>query len=146
MKLAILLLWLLFSGSACSPASDWPIVQIPFARGAAQSERFVATILSVYDGDSFSARVELGLGVQMVDKFRLAGVDCPELYTDAGKEVRDAVRARMLNEIVVLTVTRRDKYGRWLASVGIGDEDLATWLVATGRAEPYKGRGPKPFK
>lgn len=109
------------------------------------SESYAATVLSVYDGDTFTARVELGLGVSVTEKFRLNGLDCPELNTAHGKQVRDDVRAKMINQLVMLKITKRDKYGRWLADVFINGENLRDWLLFTGSAKPYNGIGAKPF-
>jgi len=104
-----------------------------------------ATVLSVHDGDTFRGRVDLGMGVSVTDSFRLNGIDTPELHTAQGKQVRDDMTAKM-GETVQLDILKRDKYGRWLVEVYRDGENLNDWLVTTGRAEPYKGRGPKPFK
>jgi len=83
--------------------------------------------------------------VSVTDAFRLNGLDTPELHSDAGKQVRDDMKAKMGSE-VQLDVLKQDKYGRWLVEVYKDGENLNDWLVETGRAEPYTGRGPKPFK
>jgi len=107
---------------------------------AASPQKYFATVLSVHDGDTFTARVDLGLGVSVTERFRLDGLDCPELNTAAGKFVRDAVRVKMpAGEPVSLLVTKREKYGRWMAEVFIDGESLNKWLLLTGQAKPYNG-------
>jgi len=129
---AVLLLLAVFGCSSLKPAAE-PVL-------AASPQKYFATVLSVHDGDTFTARVDLGLGVSVTEKFRLDGLDCPELNTAAGKFVRDAVRVKMpVGEPVSLLVTKREKYGRWMAEVFIDGESLNKWLLLTGQAKPYSG-------
>lgn len=99
-------------------------------------------VLSVYDGDTFTARVDLGFKLQITIPCRVAGVDTPELPTAAGKVARDAVRGLILGQTVWLTVHGQEKYGRWLTDVtlpGTPPIDLTKWLIARDLGKPYHG-------
>lgn len=105
-----------------------------------------AKVTAVYDGDTYTVDIDLGLGVWMRgQKIRLFGVDTPEVRGEGkaeGKRVRDYVRDVILDQPVLLK-TRRDKkgkYGRWLAKVIVskpnGLLDISTHLVKRGMAIP----------
>jgi endonuclease YncB( thermonuclease family) len=85
-----------------------------------------ATIVSVYDGDTFT----LNTG----EKVRLRGINTPELRPPEafGIEARDAVRDLVMNQQVIITYNIKDDYGRLVASVRYGEIDLATWLLEQG--------------
>jgi len=84
---------------------------------------YTAIVNEVYDGDTITVDIDLGLEVWLRDqKIRLWGVDTPELRgidKALGKEVRDWVRKEILyKEVIIETVKdRTGKYGRWLANV-----------------------------
>jgi micrococcal nuclease len=103
---------------------------------------YKATITSVHDGDTITADVDLGFHVWINDeKFRLMGIDAPELPGAAGVAARDALAKRILGrEMIICTVKdRREKFGRYLVRVYDGDELLNDWMVAKGYAVPYDG-------
>jgi len=111
--------------------------------------QYEAEVIDVYDGDTITARVDLGFHVSMTVKFRLFGIDTPEMRGDEkedGKRVRDLVRERILNKQVLLKSHKgkTGKYGRWLAEVIYTDNNnietnLNLLLVAEGNAEVYFG-------
>lgn len=115
--------------------------------------QYKAIITEVYDGDSVSADIDLGFHVWIKDeKLRLLGIDAPEVKGDtkvAGLAARDALRARVLGrEIILCTVKdgsgndRREKFGRYLAKIYIGDELINDWMIGAGFAVKYDG-GPR---
>lgn len=78
-----------------------------------------AHVVSVYDGDTLRANVDLGLEVYNNDQiFRLAGIDTPELRTDDEEEkerayqARDWVRDKILDKDIVIQ-TFKDVKGSW---------------------------------
>ena len=87
-----------------------------------------ATVVSVYDGDTFT--LETG------DKVRVSGVNTPELrpLEPFGIEARDATRAVVLEKQVELVYgdVKRDSYGRLLAYVRVDGTPLEEVLVAQG--------------
>ena len=73
----------------------------------------------VIDGDTLIAIVDLGLDHQTrPQRFRLRGIDCPELGTQAGRNAK-AFTQNALGQVgfIVLTTHRTDNYGRYLADV-----------------------------
>ena len=62
-----------------------------------------AEVTGVYDGDSITVDIDLGLGVWLKgQKLRLIGIDTPEMRgaeKEAGKVARDFVRSRLLGDV-----------------------------------------------
>tara|TARA_B100000941_G_C28354774_1_gene473797 strand:+ start:436 stop:756 length:321 start_codon:yes stop_codon:yes gene_type:complete len=103
---------------------------------------YKAIIVSVYDGDTVTADVDLGFEVWLKgQKLRLLNIDTPEVR---GKEKaegivsRDALRARILGKEVKVKSSGKGKYGRWLVEIFLDDENINNWLLAEGLAKPYK--------
>lgn len=114
-----------------------------------------ATVIDVYDGDTFHAQLDLGFDVSARMTLRLYGVDAPEIAyktadgTALGVVARDRVRSLMPAGTVIELSTvkdRKEKYGRYLASVRLPSGDvLISLLVREGLAKPYDGTGPRPW-
>jgi len=80
---------------------------------------YVAWPQRIIDGDTLIAIVDLGFGLKTrPQRFRLNGIDCPELGTQAGRNARTYTeRALSQVDFVVITTHRTDSYGRYLADV-----------------------------
>ena len=80
---------------------------------------YLAWTRRIVDGDTLIAIVDLGFGLHTRPiRFRLRGIDCPELSTLAGRTARSFVEERLSEvEFVVLSTHRTDAYGRYLADV-----------------------------
>ena len=82
-----------------------------------------ARVLSVYDGDSFHAAVDLGMNIEQKDlMIRLAGIDAPEIRGDErpeGLKAEEFLRGLIGGEEVILRTYKDDtgKYGRYYAEV-----------------------------
>ena len=107
-----------------------------------------AIVTGVYDGDSITADIDLGLGVWLKgQKLRLIGIDTPEMRgaeKEAGKVARDFVRSILLgdgaNKVVIKTYKDKSgKFGRWLAVVYYGESlrNLNDELIKRGLADDY---------
>ena len=78
---------------------------------------------------------------------RLAGVDTPELRTRNKLEkahgylVRDKLREKILNKVVIVKCFEFDKYGRLLISVYCDDDNVSVnkWLIDNDYAFKYDG-------
>ena len=106
-------------------------------------------IVKVYDGDTFWI-VAKWRGEINRFPIRLYGCDCWEMR--GGDEetkakailARDYVRELILNKIVkVEIIQKREKYGRILANIFVGDVSLSQLLIRNGHAKPYYGTGEK---
>lgn len=79
---------------------------------------YKASVERVVDGDTLIAEVDLGFETHHRLYIRLRGIDAPEMDTAPGKEASEFLK-RELEPVafVILTTTRADKYGRYLADV-----------------------------
>lgn len=106
---------------------------------------YKATVTDVYDGDTVTADLDLGLGVVMrKQKLRLYGINTPELR---GAEAEDGKRSRQALmdfiefagepiEIVVRTYKdKTGKFGRWLVELFADGENVNDVMVDYGFAQ-----------
>lgn len=107
---------------------------------------FLAQVLSVTDGDTFRARIEVWTGVEVVTAVRVLGIDTPELRGKCVAEKERAVAARerlrtlLASGPVTVTAVMQDKYaGRVDAVVSVNGVRVADTLIAEGLARPYAG-------
>jgi len=105
---------------------------------------YKAEIIGVYDGDTVTAKVDLGFDVLFENNFRLNGINAPEMKgTDktAGTISRDALRQLVLGKKVIIKTIkdRQEKYGRYLAVIYVLQKDslinVNEWMVNNGFAE-----------
>jgi len=107
-----------------------------------------ANVVGVYDGDSVTLDIDLGLGVwSKGQKCRLAGINTPEIRAEERPEALKA-KQRLCELILgkqVAISTEKDKtgkYGRWLVTIWDLDSD-GVWtnindlLLLEGYAEVY---------
>ena len=80
--------------------------------------------------------------------YRLAGFDAPEIHRAKCDEER-ALGLRARDRMAELAATpgailealpKREKYGRTLARLWIGDKDAGEIMIVEGPAQPYDGR------
>jgi len=82
------------------------------------SYTYAARVMSVIDGDTLWATVDLGWGTFTRQKLRLHQVDAPELRTTAGERARRFVaRVLQASPHIVIRTHKYDKYARYLADV-----------------------------
>lgn len=114
-----------------------------------------ATCDRVIDGDTVDLRIDLGFNVYTKDRFRLLGINTPELHSKDVAERTKAEEAKRALELKigdgqprehpapVLTVktfkSAGDKYGRWLAVIFVGDLDINAQMIKEGYAVSYDG-------
>lgn len=115
-----------------------------------KGNRYVAEVLEVHDGDSLTARVDLGLRITLKAPLRIAGIDAYELKTLEGKKAKAFAQLAMpAGSKVLVSFPEKaglDKYGRLLAKVWLKDakdpENLiyyANQIVTAGLAVAYDG-------
>jgi micrococcal nuclease len=83
---------------------------------------YKAELIRVVDGDTVDLIIDLGFDTSRKERFRLYGVDAPEINTAEGKEAKAWLRdvLQPLEAIYIETLqhktkAKRDKYGRFLA-------------------------------
>jgi micrococcal nuclease len=83
---------------------------------------YKASLIRVVDGDTVDLIIDLGFDTLRKERFRLYGVDAPEMRTKEGKEAKawlwealQPLEAIYVQTIQLSTKAKRDKYGRFLA-------------------------------
>lgn len=107
-----------------------------------------ATVDYIFDGDTFSAYVNLEDGVRISVRVRLINVDTPEIHGACESETQRALRARTrlgelipVGSVVELSNIKDDKYlGRIDANVKMADgRDVGDVLIAEKLGRRYSG-------
>lgn len=117
----LLALGLLLCGAACTAAT----------------QSYAAKLTRVSDGDTLWVQPSLGGAPR---KLRLHGVDAPEICQSGGMAARDALRALVDQRTLMVRVKFQDDYGRGLARIEVGGQDVAAALVLAGHAWSYRWR------
>jgi endonuclease YncB( thermonuclease family) len=83
---------------------------------------YKAELIRVVDGDTVDLIIDLGFDTSRKERFRLYGIDAPELRTEAGKAAKAWLMSVLqplgfiyVQTIQLSTKAKRDKYGRFLA-------------------------------
>jgi micrococcal nuclease len=96
------------------------------------------TILKVIDGDTVDADVDLGFDIHAKMRFRLAGINAPEMNTPEGKAAREYLILMMPPESEFTVCTQKDrkeKFGRYLGTfLGSGSLSINQLMVEAGHA------------
>ena len=108
---------------------------------------YKATVVSVYDGDTITVDIDLGFSATLRMNVRLARINAPEVrgpQKPEGLTAAEALRQWLpAGQQVYLKTYKdgREKYGRYLADVGIDGHSLPyitclnDWLVEHGYAQ-----------
>jgi micrococcal nuclease len=103
--------------------------------------KYRAIILNVVDGDTFDASVDLGFGIMMNQRFRVADFDAPESWRPKtenekihGNQAKQRAIDLLLNQQVFLETSKvAGIYGRYSAKVYLSDgSDFATVMINEG--------------
>lgn len=113
-----------------------------------------AVVDYIFDGDTFSAQVELEPDIKITVRVRLINVDTPEMNGACPAEKIMAQSAKDLlatilprGTVVELKNIKDDKYlGRINANVLLADgRDVGVILIDSGLGRPYSGGKRKPW-
>lgn len=102
-----------------------------------------AFVRKVYDGDTITVDFDLGFDILLKNqKIRLAGINAPEVRGEQRAEgliSRDALRSRIANKWIIIKTEKdkKGKYGRWIGTVILDDENINEWLINEGFAKVY---------
>lgn len=116
---------------------------------------YVGTIIKVVDGDTVDVNVDLGMDVHCNQRFRLLGINAPEHGNPAGDASTAWLKTLLLVGDTVIIRThkdKREKYGRYLATIeaaphdwaGTLPVDIATESIKAGHALPWDDKGSRP--
>ena len=103
---------------------------------------YKATVERVIDGDTYVVFVDCGFNLFWRGRLRLLGVNAPEMSTEEGKLCKSYLERffEINGKAVSIRSLEFDSFGRILASVQIGNIDLATHLLTTKYAAPFLGK------
>ena len=104
-----------------------------------------AEVTSVYDGDTCTLTIDLGLHLKIEDeKVRLSRINAPEVRGEERPEglvARDWLRERIEGrQVWIQTIKdKKGKYGRYIAEIWVEDEpevfvNISDEMVAAGHA------------
>lgn len=104
-------------------------------------------VVKVYDGDTITIATKMPWKDSPYYRFsiRVNGIDCPEIRTKNDNEkkcayiARELLEKKLMNNIVTLKNVSLEKYGRILADVFIGEEDISQILLNENLAVVYHG-------
>ena len=105
---------------------------------ASTSANWAGVLIQVIDGDTVRVRPA---GGGMSVSVRVVGIDAPEICQPGGAASRTALARRALSQPVMVQGRAYDTYGRLVARVMIGNDDLGEWMVEQGHAWSYRYRG-----
>ena len=108
---------------------------------------YKAEVVSVYDGDSITVLLDLGMKMTVKASCRLFGVDTPEVRSkvagekEAAYKAKDRVKSLVLGKnVVVQSIQKPDKYGRLLVRVWTEEgQCLNDLLIEEKLAVTYDG-------
>ena len=90
-------------------------------------------IIKIYDGDTITALTSQKEKI----KIRLYGIDAPELKQPFGKASKRHLIDLISNNSLNINEKGKDKYGRTLAVLYSGDQDINAQMVIDGYAWAY---------
>lgn len=114
---------------------------------------YAATVRKVIDGDTLDLRIDVGFSIKLYDRFRLNGIDAPEMDTQEGKFAKQFLIDYLSHCPLMIVRTTKQKeeiYGRWLADIFVlkncvdphqiaaKGQLLNNILLAEGLAKLYK--------
>lgn len=106
--------------------------------------QYKASCISIYDGDTITLEVDMGFRCKLTAKFRLYGINAPEL-TKATREKGIAARDRLADLVMGMELTIEsfkdpDDFGRWLCIVHVAglSKSVNDILVEEGHAVRFR--------
>jgi len=106
-----------------------------------------AIITKVYDGDTVTADIDLGMKIWLRgERLRLWGIDTPELNRGnnriQARIARDFLRRQILGkQVIVKTIKdRKGKYGRYLAIIYNRNVNINQLMLSQSLAKKYISR------
>ena len=76
-------------------------------------------------------------------RWRLSGIDAPELGQDFGKRSKQALADKVADKQVTVETHGKDRYGRTLGTIYVGERNINLEMVAEGMAWWHKRYAPK---
>ena len=87
-------------------------------------------VIRVVDGDTMVVSTAESLNL----KVRMQGIDAPECGMPFGPQAKSFLEQLVLGRTVQMTTTGRDRYGRTVVTMAVGEQDLGLTLLQAGLA------------
>ena len=113
----------------------------------------IESVVKVIDGDTIDVSLDLGFDIMTKQRVRLMGIDTPESRTsDKTEKIYGNMAKQHIKEWCakikegsrgVLKCKERDprdKYGRVLAELWVGDVNVNQWMIDNHHAVAYHGQ------
>lgn len=113
-----------------------------------EGKEYLGKCIGVYDGDTITIAIKPFTNDKIYKySVRLAGIDTPEIRTKNPREkkraieVRDLLREKILNKLIIIKCGLFDKYGRLLGHIYNKNktENINKWLIYNDLAYVYNG-------
>jgi endonuclease YncB( thermonuclease family) len=109
------------------------------AATAAQAQVQTVHVIRVVDGDT----VVVGTAESLNLKVRLQGIDAPECGMPFGPQAQRFLEQLVLGRTVQMAATGRDRYGRTVATLAVGGQDVGLAMLQAGLAwHDHRRNGP----
>lgn len=108
-----------------------PVLAAPVI--AADAKTVTGKVVSITDGDTLTV-----LADRQQIKVRLEGIDAPEKGQPFGDKARQELGRLVFGKAVKVQTTGKDRYGRTLGRVFVGETDVNVHLVRQGLAWWYR--------
>ena len=95
-------------------------------------------LVRVIDGDTYELMTQVGKELTV----RLDGIDAPERAQPYGREATETARAYLQEKDLRLDIEGKDRYGRTIGTVYVGETSLGELLVGNGYAWWYERYAP----
>lgn len=101
---------------------------------------YKAYLEKIVDGDTLKCLIDLGFECWTSQRLRLRGIDCPELSTQKGQQVKSFLERELKGKDLIIKTHKdqTDKWDRYLVDVWSGQDYLNQTLIDKGLAEIYK--------
>lgn len=113
------------------------LLSVTLGQAAPRSPARVCLVVGVADGDTLTARCGAPSAYEQV-KVRISAIDAPEKRQPFGQRSRQSLSALCFKVEARITERDRDRYGRTVADVECGGEDVAEHQVRSGMAWVYE--------
>jgi endonuclease YncB( thermonuclease family) len=101
---------------------------------ASEERVLVGRVVAVTDGDT----VTLLVAGREQHKVRIGGIDAPEKKQPFGQRSRQSLSDLVMHRTVQAQTHKRDRYGRWVATVWVDGTDAGLHQIQHGMAWHYK--------
>lgn len=101
---------------------------------------YSAKVISVYDGDTITIKIDLGFKITQEMKMRLYGLNAPEIRgieRPFGITSRDKLRQLILNKKVQIRTfkDKQGKFGRYICEVYLDSVNINNFMITRGFAK-----------